>query len=166
MHGINDNRLKARRLGIDTQFEAVVLMHRDCPVCRSEGFAAHNRIVLSAGNRQIIATLYQVTTEWLALDEAALSESAWDRLGLKDGDTIIASHADPLESLSYVRSRIYGRDLEQNALSVIVSDIVGGKYSDIHLSAFLTACAARPLDHDEMCPYESDGRKRRPTVLE
>ena len=43
------NRLKARRLGIDTQAEAVVFMRKDCPVCRSEGFTAHTRVVLRAG---------------------------------------------------------------------------------------------------------------------
>ena len=149
-HGANANRLRARRLGVDTQFEAVVFMHKDCPVCRSEGFTAHNRIVLSVGSRQIIATLYQVSTDLLALDEAGLSESAWKRLGLKNGDSIVASHPDQLESLSHVRSRIYGNDLEQSALSTIVRDVVDGKYSDIHLSAFITACAARPLDHNEV----------------
>lgn len=146
----NANRLKARRLGVDTQFEAVVFMHKDCPVCRSEGFTAHNRIVLSAGNRQIIATLYQITTDLLGHDEAGLSESAWTRLGLNDGDSIVASHPDPLESLSYVRSRIYGNEFDQGAANAIISDVVDGKYSDIHLSAFLTAGAARPLDHKEV----------------
>ena len=144
------NRLRARRLGIDTQFEAVVFMHKDCPVCRSEGFAAHNRIMLSAGRRMIIATLYHVTSDLLAFDEAALSESAWARLGLNTGDSIIASHPDPVESLSHVRSHIYGNDLEQSALSTIIRDVVDGKYSDIHLSAFITSCAARPLDQNEV----------------
>jgi thymidine phosphorylase len=146
----NANRLRARRLGVDTQFEAVVFMHKNCPVCRSEGFAAHNRIVLSAGSRQIIATLYQITTDLLGHDEAGLSESAWTRLGLNDGDSIVASHPDPLESLSYVRSRIYGNEFDQSAANAIISDVVDGKYSDIHLSAFLTAGAARPLDHKEV----------------
>ena len=149
-HGANANRLRARRLGVDTQFEAVVFMHKNCPVCRSEGFAAHNRIVLSAGSRQIIATLYQITTDLLGHDEAGLSESAWTRLGLNDGDSIVASHPDPLESLSYVRSRIYGNEFDQGAANAIISDVVDGKYSDIHLSAFLTAGAARPLEHKEV----------------
>lgn len=144
----NANRLRARRLGIDTQFEAIVFMHKDCPVCRSEGFAAHNRVVLSAGSRQIIATLYHVTSDILAHDEAALSESAWIRLGLQDGDTITASHPDPVESHSHVRARIYGSQLDQTAMNAIISDVVDGKYSDIHLSALLTAGAARPL-HDK-----------------
>jgi len=146
----NVNRLRARRLGVDTQFEAVVFMHKDCPVCRSEGFTAHTRIVLSAGSRHIIATLYHVTSDLLAHDEAALSESAWIRLGLQDGDTIIASHPDPLESLSHVRSRIYGNQLDQAAMNAIIGDVVGGRYSDIHLSALLTAGAARPLHANEV----------------
>jgi thymidine phosphorylase len=144
------HRLRARRAGIDTQYEAVVLMHKDCTVCRSEGFVAHTRILLRAGNRQLIATLYQVTGELLAHDEAALSESAWARLDLQEGDTISISHPDPVESLGLVRGRIYGNELKEEALHAIMRDVVDGKYSDIHLSSFITACAARPLDHHEV----------------
>ena len=43
-------RLRARRLGIDTHYEAVVFMHKDCHVCRSEGFDAHTRVLLRAGD--------------------------------------------------------------------------------------------------------------------
>jgi thymidine phosphorylase len=142
--------LRARRLGVDTQFEAVVFMHKDCPICRSEGFTAHNRLLLRAGERHVIATLYHVATDLVAHDEAALSESAWNRLDLKDGDTVAISHPDPLESLSHVRSRIYGNGLSEDALMAIIADVVDGKYSDIHLSSFITACAARPLDHAEV----------------
>ena len=39
--------LKARRLGIDMQQEAVVFMRRDCHVCRAEGFTAHARVQLT-----------------------------------------------------------------------------------------------------------------------
>ena len=144
------HHLRARRLGVDTQYEAVVFMHKDCPICRSEGFIAHNRLLLRAGERHVIATLYQITTDLVAHDEAALSESAWSRLDLKDGDTVAISHPDPLESLSHVRSRIYGNGLSEGALTAIINDVVDGKYSDIHLSSFITACAARPLDHGEV----------------
>lgn len=143
-------RLRARRLGVDTQYEAVVFMHKDCAICRSEGFVAHNRILLRAGNRQVVATLYHATTDFIAHDEAALSESAWERLALQGGDTVSVSHPDPLASLSSVRSRIYGNDLNERALRDIIGDVVDGKYSDIHLSSFVTACAARPLDRAEV----------------
>lgn len=141
--------LKARRLGVDTQSEAVVFMRRDCPVCRSEGFSAHSRVLLKAHGRQIIATLYQVTGGLLDVEDAGLSESAWQRLGIEEGDFLDVAHPDPLDSLGLVRSRIYGHDLSENALHRVVRDITDGKYSDIHISAFVTACAARPLNRQE-----------------
>ncbi len=143
-------RVRARRLGLDTQYEAVVFMHKHCAVCRSEGFSAHNRILLRAGDRQVIATLYQVTSDLVRPNEAALSEAAWLRLGLDDGALISVSHPDPLESLAHVRSRIYGNRLSETALQAIITDVVSGRYSDIHLSAFISACATRPLDHGEI----------------
>jgi thymidine phosphorylase len=147
---VGAHRLRARRIGIDTQHEAVVLMHKDCSVCRSEGFTAHTRILLRAGERHVVATLYQVTSDLVAPDEAALSESAWARLGLHDGAMITVSHADPVESMGHVRSRIYGRPLPDAALQAIVADVVDGRYSDIELSSFVTACATRPLDEREV----------------
>ena len=147
---IQPHVLRARRLGIDTQYEAVVFMHKDCHVCRSEGFVAHNRVLLRVGTRQVIATLYQVTGNLIAPDEAALSESAWSRLGLQDGETVSVAHPDPVESLSLVRSRIYGNALSDVAFRKIVGDIVAGQYSDIHLSSFITACATNPLDRREV----------------
>src|SRR5579885_156456 len=113
------HRMRARRLGIDTHSDAFVFMRKDSPVCRSEGFASHNRILLCAGDRHIIATLYQVEAGFLALDEAGLSDTAWRRLGLKQGDEIVARHSPPLESLSLVRSRIYGHDLSDAAFPAI-----------------------------------------------
>lgn len=141
--------LRARRLGIDTQSEAVVFMRRDCPVCRSEGFAAHSRVLLKASDKHVIATLYQVTGELIDIHDAALSESAWERLGVEEGERIEVVHPDPLDSLGLVRSRIYGHGFSENALHRVVRDITDGTYSDIHLSAFVTACAARPLSRAE-----------------
>jgi hypothetical protein len=142
--------IRARRLGLDTQYEAIVFMHKDCDVCRAEGFSAHTRVLLRNGDYHVIATLYQATGDLIAPDEAALSESAWTRLGLTDGETITVTHPAPLDSLSHLRSRIYGHNLSEASFHAIMQDVVDGKYSDIHLSSFLTACAARALDHREI----------------
>lgn len=37
------NLLRARRIGINTQYETVVFIRKGSPICRSEGFAAHAR---------------------------------------------------------------------------------------------------------------------------
>ena len=147
--GRSHNRLKARRLGIDMQHEAVVFMRRDCHVCRAEGFTAHARIDLSHGDRTIIATLHHVVSDILAHGEAGLSESAWRRLELAEGAEITASHPRPLNSLSLLRGKVYGGRFEDAGLDTIIADITAGRYSDIHLSSFITACSARPLDRQE-----------------
>ncbi|MFZ5790104.1 MAG: thymidine phosphorylase family protein [Pseudomonadota bacterium] len=142
--------LKLRRLGIDTHQEAVVYMRQDCHVCRSEGFSAQARIRVSAGDRAIVATLGQITTDLLAPGEASLSERAWQLLGVGEGDWIRISHSPPLESLGHVRAKIYGHRLGNDAMREIVRDIVAGRYADVHLSAFVAACSGRSLDLDEV----------------
>ncbi len=144
------NALRVRRLGINTQHEAVVFMRADCPVCRSEGFTAHTRVKLSNGKHAIIATLYQITSDILGHKEAGLSDSAWERLHLKEGDLINASHPRPLDSLRKVRGKAYGQLLDDRDMRNIIGDIVNRRYSDIHLSSFITACAAHSLNHEEV----------------
>ncbi|MFP5295695.1 MAG: thymidine phosphorylase, partial [Alphaproteobacteria bacterium] len=125
-------------------------MRSDCHVCRSEGLAARSQVLLAAGDRAVQATLFQVDGDaLLAPDEAALSEAAWTLLGVQEGDPIHVSHPPTLESLSSVRRRIHGHRLDAEAMAGIVRDVVAGRYSEIHLSAFLTATAAWPLDGDE-----------------
>jgi thymidine phosphorylase len=141
--------LKARRLGVHTQDEAVVFMHADCHVCRSEGFSAHARVVLTSGMREIVATLYHVTGDFLALDEAGLSEAAWVRLKASEGDEVTARHPNPMVSFGHVRSRIYGNRLGEAELHAILVDVVEGRYSDVQLAAFVTACSTPLLNETE-----------------
>lgn len=141
--------LRARRLGIHTQHEAVAFMRTDCHVCRSEGLSSHAQVALAAGERQILATLYQVAGDLLAPDEAGLSETAWERLAVSDGEQIAVRHPNPIESLSQVRSRVYQHRLDEPAFRSILVDIVAGRYSDLHLASFITACSAFPLDDAE-----------------
>jgi thymidine phosphorylase len=139
-------QLRARRLGLITQHDAIVLMRADCPVCRAEGLAARAQVLLSAGGREVLATLYQVNDGLVAMDEAGLSEAAWERLGVEEGAAITVRHPPPLGSMSSVRRRIYGERLDENAFSAIVADVAAGRYTEVHLAAFLTACSALPLD--------------------
>lgn len=143
--------LRARRLHLHTQSEPIVVMRADCPVCRSEGLSARSQVLLSSGGHEVIATLYQVEGEaMLAPDEAGLSESAWEILDVVEGEAVEVSHAPALESLSHVRRRIYGHRLDGPAFDAIVRDIVAGRYTEVHLAAFLTGSAAFALDETEI----------------
>ena len=140
------NVLKLRRLGIDTYQEPVLYMSADCPVCRSEGWAAQARVLVTLNGRSVIATLNVVTDSLLAPDEASLSNVAWTMLDASDGDSIALSHPRPLTSFALVRRKLYGQRLDADDFQRIIGDIVAGRYSAIELTAFVSACTGGRLD--------------------
>jgi thymidine phosphorylase len=147
---IKSNKLKLIRLGIDTQEEFIIFLHMNCFVCKSEGFSALTQVVVNVNNQSLIAMVNIVQSNILKSCEASLSESAWQQLGVNEGDYIKLSHLTPVTSLGYVRSKIHGNELSASEYSAILSDIVAGKYSNIHLASFVTACANNNLSTNEI----------------
>lgn len=148
-HAQNRSKLVARRLRLHTHREVVAVIRTDSPVARAEGIEPHSQILLTLHGRQVRATLFQIEDPIIKSNEVALSEAAWQRLGLEEGDRLSVNHAPPLESLSLVRRRIHGHRLSQDAMDSIVFDVAAGNYADVHLAAFLTASSALPLDDEE-----------------
>ena len=144
------NLMRARRLGVLTQHEAIAFVRADCPICRSEGISAHSQVTLTHGDKSVVATLYQVTSDWLPIETIGLTDSAWDKLDLETDALIRVTHTPPLASLAHVRQRIFDDDLTEAQIRAIIQDIVDGLYSDIHLTAFVTASASKPLSKDEV----------------
>lgn len=142
--------MRMRRLGIDTHEEAVVYMRADCHICRAEGFRAHARVGLSYGGRTVIATLHQIIGDLLGLDEAGLSEAAWRALDSRDGDEMSIEHPPTLDSLSYLRAKVYGNALDDVALHAIMRDIAAGNYDEVELASFITACAGTNMRREEI----------------
>ena len=149
MHEHGTTRLRVVRAGIDTYQQAVVFMHRDCPVCRSEGFTALTRICLQVGDRELVATLNVVTNGVLGTDEVALSEAAWKALDPAEPSYATFSHAEPPRSAQALRAKVFGGRLGDEDALQLMRDAVDGLYSDIELAAFVTACAGDRLDDAE-----------------
>jgi len=141
--------LQALRMRLHAQHQPVVLMRTDCHVCRAEGLAPRSQVLIIAGDRTVQALLYQIDSDLLKAGQIALSEAAWDALDIHEGDFVQVRHPPMLESLSAVRARIHGHRLQTTELQAIVRDVVDGRYTDVALSAFLTATAVLPLDMQE-----------------
>lgn len=141
--------LRFKPLGLDTAYEYVVYMSAGCHICRAEGFAAQARLVVKANGRSIIATLNIVNGGLLSLGEASLSLSAQRALGIRHGDVLAFSHVPILPSEGYLRAKIYGQALSDTEIDAIVTDTVAGRLSDLHLAAFVTACAGDRLSIPE-----------------
>ena len=142
-------RLRVVRAGIDTYQQPVVYMHRDCPVCRSEGFAALTRVQMQVGDREVIATLNVVTGDHLAVDEVALSDAAWSAVGPDAGAFATFQHPEPAASAGALRAKVFGARLGDADCLALMRDTAANRLSDIELAAFVTACAGERLDHGE-----------------
>ncbi|SFB86199.1 thymidine phosphorylase [Marinospirillum celere] len=144
-------RLKPVRLGIDTHQELVVYLRRNSHVCRSEGFTSSSRVQIRIADQSILATLSIVNDNGLLNPgEMGLSESAWARLSPTADSEAHIRHPDPVLSLSHLRHKVYGNRLNEAQTQEIINDIVAGRYSDVHLSSFVTACAGDNLDQEEI----------------
>lgn len=147
---IEPDFLCVRRLGIDTHQEPVVYMRRDCHIAISEGFSAQSRIRITTHVGTITATLVLVCSDLLSHQEVGLSEAAWRLLGEpEDGTEVHFHHAVPVESMSVVRGKLYGQKFTESSAAAVIDDIRGGRYSDIQLAAYVTACAGDRLDASE-----------------
>jgi len=144
-------KLKLVRLGIDTYRENVAYLHRDCEIYRAEGFQALSKVKVCADNRRILAVLNVVDDAAIvALDELALSEEAFDHLGLTEGQWVTVDHAQPPVSMDAVRRKIAGERLNQQDFRAIVQDITESRYSKTEISAFLVASGQTDMDRDEV----------------
>ncbi|MDR3387567.1 MAG: thymidine phosphorylase family protein [Rudaea sp.] len=149
---LTERHLRIRRLGIDTYQEPVVFLREDCHVCRSEGFESQSRVELRHGDKRIVATLNVVRAGGLielAEDEAGLSEVAWRSIGAAERDGVSIGHPAPVESFSHVRAKVFGHEFTAPALEQVIDDIGAGRYSNIEMAAFITACAADRLNTQE-----------------
>src|SRR3990167_1556117 len=133
--------LKARKLGIDTQNHFVAVVSGNCSLCKSAGFRSEARIQIENGGEPIIATLYVASSAWIKPGEIGLSSRAWERLKVKDGQKLIVTLAEALDSFAYVRAKLHRKVLSDAQFTAIIQDMVQGKYSDIQLSAFVAASA-------------------------
>lgn len=144
-----ESTLRLKQLGINTYNEPVIYMREDCHICRSEGFEAQARVKVSLNGKSLIATLNTVQSDMLHHNEASLSTYAWNFLDAKSGDEISISHPILLDSLSYIRSKIYGNELKTNEINHIINDLVTGQLSDIHIAMFIAASAGNRLSPKE-----------------
>lgn len=138
------------RMGINTHQEPIAYMHKDCHICRSEGFNASSRLSIKAGSESLIVTLNVVDNDSIDPGKVGLSDIAMERMQLEEGDLVSVGFAPFLKSLSAVRKKIYGHSLNESDFLQVVADISNHNYRDIEIASFLSVCAGGRLNIDEI----------------
>lgn len=134
--------LRIRRLPLDTLRENIIVLARDCRVLKPERFAGTRKMSVRGGGVTLIASLdIAEAGTLLADDEVGLTEPAFRRLGLEEGDRVELSPAPEPASLDAVRAKVGGAILDPDQMRSVISDLSAHRYSDMEVAAFLIACA-------------------------
>jgi thymidine phosphorylase len=148
---IRNDTLHVRRLGIDTYRENVAYLHRDCELYRAEGFQALSKVKICVNGKRILAVLNVVDDHSIVTPtDLGLSEEAFAKLGVKEGQLVSIEHAEPPASMNAVRRKIEGERLNQKDFQQIIHDITELRYSKTEIAAFLVASGQTDMDRDEV----------------
>jgi thymidine phosphorylase len=146
------DRLRLRRVAIDTYRENVAYLHRECAVYRAEGFQALSKVEVRGHNGQRILAVLNVVDDLAIVtrDELGLSEQAYAQMDVPEGQLVRVAQAEPPHSMEFVRSKITGERLTEEQLRAICRDIAESRYSKTEMAAFLVASGQAGLDRDEV----------------
>lgn len=131
--------LRVQKLNMDTGNRFIAFIHEDCDLCRSAGLRSETRVLIRGKKRSIIATLNVFNSPLLKSCEIGLSDSAWEKLVAQDKEKVMVTLAEPLESFTYVRAKLYGRRFSKLSLNKIMTDMKAGRYSEVQKASFVTA---------------------------
>jgi len=106
---------------------------------------------VQANGQAIAAVLNVVDDEHIVQTcDLGLSEEAFDRLRVAEGQPASIEHAEPPPSIAALHRKIAGERLSRDDLFAVMHDIAGARYSKIELAAFVVATNQFELDRDEV----------------
>lgn len=134
--------LKLKSIRIDTYKDNVAFLARNCGAYRPEEFQAFKKIEVMAGDHHLLASLLITDDDNIVrADELGLSEQAFRRMGLAEGELVTIAPAQPPRSLEHLRRKIHGKTLSPHQIDEIISDIANYRYSEMEIAAFLVSSA-------------------------
>lgn len=98
-----------------------------------------DRILLKNGRYEAIAIL-EISQNELKEDRIGLLSELYKKLHAKRGDRIHVSTAPKPLSLTTIRAKLDGKELNKEEINQIVKDIVADNLSDIEMTYFVAAC--------------------------
>jgi AMP phosphorylase len=127
--------LKARNLGLEAGIPIVILNKEDAEEIDVRPL---DRVELKLRDRKGTA-IVNIAKRFVKSGELGLYSSIADHMRSRTGDRIEALPSEPPESLIYIKEKLSGKTLKDDAIRKIVEDTVHRKLSDIELTAFVIA---------------------------
>lgn len=126
--------LKARPLEIEAMKPIVIINREDT---EELDIRPLDRVELTVNGKKVTA-IVNVADVFVLRGEIGLSESVYEKLGVRMGEKIKVKPSDPPESIASIKNKLSGKVLKTAEIEKIVNDVVGQKLSEIEITAFVT----------------------------
>lgn len=141
--------MKLKNINIDCGREPMVFLNANSSIVKKEGFIALNRVALKSKNETIYATISILNDNNLKDDEIGVSKSVYKKIKNHNDDFDITYMDEPV-SFSIVRKKLRGIPFTEQGVFDVISDVVAGKYTDMHMACLCSATEGENLSDDEI----------------
>ncbi len=132
--------LSIKHININSFNENIVYLHKDCDTYKLDEIKGLTKVEIHGGAVPVYAFLEIVEDDGiLKTNEIGLNNEAFSKVNLPEGANITISMAGPPASASVLQRKISGNILSSNEYSMVMKDIVAGRYSNMDIASFLVA---------------------------
>ncbi len=137
---------KVKPFDIKTGRRIILLNEKEA---RDHDIYSGYRTELIANNKSLIA-LVDTTNELVAPGEVGIFADLLKEISIKEGNTVEILHMDRPASVEYIKKKLDGKTLTPDEISLIVNDIIDGKFSEIEIAAWVSSIYINGFSDDEI----------------
>lgn len=142
--------LRVRRAALDVWREPFCILNAESQIVRAANLKDATMVEITSDAGSVRTRLALTTDDRIAARaEAALSSLAFDQLGAIEGTAVTVQKSPSPKSRSVLRKKIGGNELDASDISLVVRDMVEGRYAPAETAGFLVAASSN-LSFDEI----------------
>jgi len=107
------------------------------------------RVILKHKRKEMVVTV-DLSSELVAPGQIGLFSDVWEELCAADGDMIEIKHTERPASIEYIKNKMDGKELHDEQIETVITELMDNKLSEAELSAFITSMYIRGLTEHEI----------------
>lgn len=141
-------KLKVRDIDLSTGGPLIVILNEE----DSQKLDLHplDRVRLNKDGKEIFALINISHNKGIKKGEIGLFEEVFQKLHVKDKQTINVEYSPTPKSVGYIKKKLDGYRLNKEEINEIVKDTVNNELSEVDIAYFISACYSKGLNLKEI----------------
>ncbi len=141
-------KLRAKDIGLTTGGPYIAVLNEED--ARQLDLSPLDRIKIKAKNSMIVVVNIAEHSKEVKKGELGLFEEVLGKLKLNKNKIVEISLAKKPDSISYIKDKLDGKELNEDKIKGIIDDISENRLSEVELTYFISGCYTNGLSMDEI----------------